>query len=395
MTRFPIMLIIFSGALILSLNMGVRQSLGLFIPDMMSGLGLPLGTFGLAFAIQNLLWGAASPVAGIFADRYGTTKTVILGSFLYIAGLVLMAYSTTAWMFHGSIGIIMGLGVSATTFPVVLGAIGRKVTAEKRTFALSIASAGGSVGQFVMAPVSTEFIASFGWVNALLVISVICALMVPAGMTLTGKAENRTSELSMKQTLSEAVANKGYQLLFVGFFVCGFHVAFVAVHLPNLVALCGLDYSVASNSLALIGLFNIVGTLLAGWLGGRYRQSWLLSSIYVLRALLCIFFVLSPKTVELFMFFSVMMGMLWLSTVPLTSGVIARLFGPQYMATLFGLVMLSHQIGAFLGSWLAGVIFDATGSYDLVWLIGAGLGIFAAVVHFPIREHQQPQVALA
>ena len=382
------MLVLIGGTTILALNMGVRQSLGLFIPEMMADLGMSLGTFSLALALQNLIWGLLAPATGAIADRFGTAKTLIAGSMLYVLGLALMAFSTEPWMLHGSAGLLVGMGVSATTFAVVLGAVGRCFPERRRTLALGVASSGGSLGQFIMAPVSQGLIDGFGWAVALLIIALIAGLMIPASAVLAGRAEARSTQGNLKSALHEAIHHRGYRLLFFGFFVCGFHVAFISVHLPNFVAICGLPATVASSSLAIIGLFNIGGTIIAGALGDRYRKSWLLSAIYASRAILILVFMLAPKTPDAFFVFSAVMGVLWLSTVPLTSGIVAHLFGPRYMATLFGLVMLSHQLGAFLGAWIGGVVFDATGNYDLVWLLGAALGFIAAVLHLPIREDQ-------
>ncbi len=388
--RLPLFLVLLCGGWLLALNLGVRQSMGLFIPSMITDLGWTASTFALAFGLQNLLWGLTSPAAGMIADRYGTARVLIAGALLYVAGLALTGLSTSPWMLHGSTGVLIGLGVGATTFPLVLGAVGRLVSAEKRSFALGVASTGGSLGQFVFAPVTGWLNDGLGYTMALLVLALICLSMVPAGLALAGRAEEGPSSAEsaggLGEAIGEAARHRGYLLLNAGFFVCGFHVALIAVHLPFFAALCGLPGTVAAQSLAVIGLFNVFGTLLAGWLGGRYRQKWLLSGIYGLRALVILGFLLAPKTAETFLVFAAAIGMLWLSTVPLTSSLVARVFGARYLASLFGVVMLSHQIGAFIGASLGGIVYDLTGSYDAVWLSAAALGMFAALVHLPIGD---------
>ena len=380
-------LILAAGSVVLALNLGIRQTLGLFLPDMAAATGWGLGPFALAMAIQNLLWGLASPVAGILADRYGTAKTVAVGGLLYAGGLAWMAVASSQAALHASAGLVLGLGVAATTFPIVLGAIGRCFPPEKRSLALGIASAGGSFGQAAMAWTATGLIDGYGWFDALLIIAGIALIMVPLGLALAGKAVGtHATEQSIGAAIKEANAHGGYRLLNAGFFVCGFHVAFIAVHLPGYVASCGLPSGVGAMSLAVIGLGNIVGTLLAGALGGRYSKPYLLSGIYALRVVAIVALLLAPKTEATFLVFSAVMGVLWLSTVPLTSGIVAQVFGPAYLATLFGIVMFSHQLGGFFGAWAGGLAWDITGSYDAVWWISAALGAFAALVHLPIKD---------
>lgn len=382
-------LVLIAGCIVLGLNLGIRQSLGLFLPDMMAATGWSASTFGLALAVQNLVWGIASPVGGMLADRFGSAKTIIGGTALYVAGLWLMGHAETVLQLHLGAGILIGLGVGATTFPIVLGAIGRSFPPEKRSLALGIASAGGSVGQFVMAPISSGLNGAFGYASALLIIAAMAMLMVPLSAALRGRSEGSHDDegpQTLILALREAGGHRSYWLLNMGFFVCGFHVAFIAVHLPAFVQSCGLPNSVAANGLALVGLFNVFGTLTAGWFGGRFPKRWGLSMIYFLRALLIIVFVLGPKTEFTILLFSAIMGMLWLSTVPLTSGIVGAVFGPRYVASLFGFVMLSHQIGAFFGAWMGGWVFDRTGSFDLVWYTAAALGLMAAIVHMPINE---------
>ncbi len=389
--RVGMLALILAGGTILSLNMGIRQSLGLFIPDMAADLGWSTATFGLSFAIQNLLWGLASPAAGVLADRYGTGKTLAAGALFYALGLLMMANVASPWGLHAGAGLVLGIGVAGCTFPVVLGAVGRLVSEEKRSFALGIVSAGGSVGQFVMAPATEALNGSLGWSGALVALAALALVMAPLGAVLAGRpgplvAANGLDAGSLGAAFGEAFGHSGYRLLTLGFFVCGFHVAFIAVHMPTFAQSCGLPTAVAASTLGMIGLFNIIGTVMAGALGTRRRKKWLLSAIYGLRAVVFLIFIAAPKTEVTFLLFGAAIGFLWLSTVPLTSGIVAQVFGTRYMASLFGIVMLSHQVGSFLGSWVGGVVFDMTGSYDLMWWLSAALGVFAMLVHLPIAD---------
>lgn len=388
-------LVLLSGCLVLSLNLGVRQSLGLFIPDMLNDTGWNAATFGLAFAIQNLMWGISAPIAGALADRYGTTRTLIGGTVLYGLGLYMMGTSQSPGELHLTAGFLIGTGVGATSFPVVLAAISRVFSAQKRSFALGLASAGGSVGQLVMAPTTQALNSSLGYVAALVILAGISMLIIPAAFAMTGKAEGSGPSASpdlgpqsLMAAFHEARKHRGFLLLTAGFFVCGFHIAVIATHLPTFTELCGLPRSVAAEGLALIGAFNIIGTLTAGWAGGKWRKKFGLSFIYGMRAVVIVIFIFAPKTSETILLFSASMGALWLSTVPLTSGLIAQVFGPRYMATLFGIVMLSHQIGAFFGAWMGGIVYDMTGNFDAVWWASVALGVFAAVVHMPIDDRE-------
>ncbi|WP_296992983.1 MFS transporter [Thalassospira sp. UBA1131] len=395
-------LVLLSGCLVLSLNLGVRQSLGLFIPDMLNDTGWNAATFGLAFAIQNLMWGISAPIAGAIADRFGTTRTLIGGGIVYALGLYLMGTSASPGELYLTAGFLIGTGVGITSFPVVLAAISRVFSNEKRSFALGLASAGGSVGQLVMAPTTQALNSSLGYVSALVILAAISMLIIPAAFAMTGKAEGNsptaTPDLGpqgLAAAFHEARKHRGFALLNAGFFVCGFHIAVIATHLPTFTELCGLPRSVAAEGLALIGLFNIVGTLTAGWAGGKWRKKYGLSFIYGMRALVIVIFIFAPKTSETILLFSASMGALWLSTVPLTSGLIAQVFGPRYMATLFGIVMLSHQIGAFFGAWMGGIVYDLTGNFDAVWWASVALGVFAAIVHMPIDDRELRATAKA
>ena len=318
---------------------------------------------------------------------------MIAGAGIYAAGLYLMGVAGTPGELHMTAGVLIGTGVGVTSFPVVLAAISRAFSPARRSFALGLASAGGSIGQFIMAPTSQALNSSMGYVTTLGILAAISMLIVPAAFAMTGKAEagspNATPDMGPQGLIAafhEARKHRGFVLLNAGFFVCGFHIAVIATHLPTFTELCGLPRSVAADGLAVIGLFNIVGTLTAGWAGGKWRKKNGLSFIYGTRALVIMIFIFAPKTSETILLFSASMGALWLSTVPLTSGLIAQVFGPRYMATLFGIVMLSHQIGAFFGAWMGGLVYDLTGNFDAVWWTSVALGVFAALVHMPIDD---------
>lgn len=348
------------------------------------------------------MWGISAPIAGALADRYGTTRTLIGGAVIYGLGLYLMGTSQSPGELHLTAGFLIGTGVGATSFPVVLAAISRVFSAEKRSFALGLASAGGSIGQLVMAPTTQALNSSLGYVSALVILAAISMLIVPAAFAMTGKAEGNSPTATpdmgpqgLVAAFHEARKHRGFALLNAGFFVCGFHIAVIATHLPTFTELCGLPRSVAAEGLALIGLFNIVGTLTAGWAGGKWRKKFSLSFIYGMRAVVIVIFIFAPKTSETILLFSASMGALWLSTVPLTSGLIAQVFGPRYMATLFGIVMLSHQIGAFFGAWMGGIVYDMTGNFDAVWWASVALGVFAAIVHMPIDDKELRATAKA
>ncbi|WP_421868437.1 MFS transporter [Motiliproteus sp.] len=382
------LLAVIAGLLILLLNMGVRQSMGLLLPDMQISYGWPMAELSFAFAVQNLVWGAVSPLAGLAAERYGTVRVLLAGTVLYAAGLALLAVSESPWLYQASNGILIGIGIGATTFPVVLAAVGRQVSERQRSFALGVVSAGGSLGQFLFALLTQWANSHFGWSEALWILAgciLLMALFSPWLKTAVLPAPPGT------ESRQRVHFDRRFVLLATGFFVCGYHVAFISVHLPNLVAVCGLTPDIAANSLALIGLINVAGTIFAGWLGGRYHKPYLLSWIYGLRGAIVLAFIWLPKTADSFYLFSAVMGVLWLSTVPLTSGTLAQFFGTARLASLFGLVMFSHQIGAFFGAWISGWLFDQTGNYDAVWLISALLGFLAAAVHLPIKPARSAQ----
>ncbi len=384
------LLAVVCGGLILTVAMGVRQTFGLFLAPMSLDLGIGREAFALAIAVQNLLWGVVQPVTGMIADAYGAVRVAIVGAMAYVAGLVLMAVASEPWMLHLGGGVFVGLAMSCCSFSVVLGAVGRMVPAARRSMALGLASAGGSFGQFIMAPVGQQLIAAQGWSGALVTMAVLTVLIVPLAFALARPAAAGPAapgpEQSLRAALAEAAGHRGYWYLTLGFFVCGFQVVFIAVHLPAYLTDLGLDPGLGATALALIGLFNIVGTWACGALGGRYPKKYLLSTVYALRALGVALFLIAPKTELVVLLFAATMGLLWLGTVPLTSGLVAGIFGIRYLSTLFGIVFLGHQLGSFLGVWLGGAIFDATGSYDPIWIGSVLLGLAAALLHLPIAE---------
>jgi MFS family permease len=386
--RTPGMVILCGGAIV-TLSMGIRHAFGLFLQPMSADFGWGREVFSLAIALQNLAWGAAQPFTGFIADRYGAGRVLVAGAVLYVVGLVLMAASTTGFALAGSAGLLIGLGLSGTTFSVVYGVIGRTVSPEKRSTALGIAGAAGSFGQFMMVPVGQTLISNLGWVSALLVMAALGAMMVPLSSALVEKRSGHVGagrRQTVGQAIGEAARHRGFWLLTLGFFVCGFQVVFIASHLPAYLADQGQPARVGMLALALVGLFNIFGTYGAGVLGGRYTKKYLLSALYVARAIVIAIFIGLPVTPLSAALFAAAMGLLWLSTVPLTNGIIAQVFGVQYLSMLSGFVFFSHQIGSFLGAWLGGYLFDATGSYHVVWILCIGLALVAALLNLPIDE---------
>ncbi len=379
--------VVVAGALMLSLNMGVRQTFGLFLQPMSDSIGVSYATFGLAIAVQNVLWGALTPLCGALADRFGTGRVLVAGGIVYVAGLLVMALVQTPLGLHLGAGILTGIAVSATGFPLVLSAVARAAPPDKRSTWLGIATAGGSMGQFVLLPATQAMIGGFGWSIALLGLALLTVLMVPLSRPLRGRpATLQAGELTLGAAFAEARAHNGYLLLNAGFFVCGFHVAFVATHFPAYVESQQLPAWIGATALGVIGFFNILGTFLFGWLGGRYRKKWVLTFMYLGRAVAIGGLLVLPVTPLTIWLFAIAFGTLWLGTVPLTSGLVGEIFGPRYLATLFGVVMFSHQIGAFFGAWLGGVAFDLTGSYNLVWLAALTLSLMSAALHVPIQD---------
>ncbi|QBF28010.1 MFS transporter [Pseudomonas tructae] len=379
--------ILLGAALILALSLGVRHGFGLFLAPMSADFGWGRGVFAFAIALQNLIWGLAQPFAGALADRLGAAKVVLVGGILYAVGLVLMGMSDSALSLSLSAGLLIGIGLSGTSFSVILGVVGRAVPAEKRSMAMGIASAAGSFGQFAMLPGTLGLIGWLGWSAALLVLGLLVAFIVPlVGLLRDRPLPSDGNEQTLGQALREACSHSGFWLLALGFFVCGFQVVFIGVHLPAYLVDQHLPATIGTTVLALVGLFNIVGTYTAGWLGGRMSKPRLLTALYLLRAVVIVLFLWAPITAFSAYLFGIAMGLLWLSTVPLTNGTVATLFGVRNLSMLGGIVFLFHQLGAFLGGWLGGVVYDQTGNYDLVWQISILLSLLAAALNWPVRE---------
>jgi predicted MFS family arabinose efflux permease len=383
------------GAFIVLLSFGIRSSFGLFLQPMSLDLGWGREVFALAIAIQNLLWGLSQPFVGAIADKWGTARTILGGGLLYIVGVYLMSTTSSPAELYFSAGVLVGLGLSGTGFGVVLAAVGRSVPAERRSVALGITTAVGSLGQFLLPPIGQAFLSTYGWQSALALLAFGSIAMVFAAGGLRGRVETSGQrQQTIREALSEAGHHSGFLYLTAGFFVCGWHVAFIAVHLPAYLADGGIPTEVAAWCLALVGLFNVVGSYVAGVLGGRLSKKYCLSFLYLTRSVVILAFIMAPLSVGSALLFSALMGLLWLSTVPLTSGLVAQIFGPRYMATLFGIVFLSHQIGSFLGIWLGGYLYDRYGSYDLIWWLSIALGLVAALLHWPIDERAVPRLRL-
>jgi MFS family permease len=386
--RTPAVVLVCGGT-ILTLAMGTRQGFGLFLQPMTLDHGWSRETFAFAMALQNLIWGASQPLFGMIADRKGAGRVLATGAVLYTIGLVLMAMSNTGLQFSLATGLFIGLAQGCTTFSIVFGVVSRIFPPERRSIALGACSAAGSFGQFAMLPYTGSLISHFGWFNALLTLSVSAALIAPLASALVeprGRGAGAVVTQSVGEAVREAFAHRSFLLLTAGYFVCGFQLAFITVHFPAYLVDRGLSANIGMMALALVGLFNIFGSFASGALGAKYTKKYLLSSIYFTRSIVIALFVFSPVTEGSVYLFSAAIGLLWLSTVPLTNGVIGGIFGVAYMSTLSGFVFLSHQLGSFIGVWLGGYLFDHTGSYRVVWLISIALGVFAALVNLPIQE---------
>lgn len=381
--------VIIAACLIAMVGFGTRSSFGLYLEPMTTTNGWSREVFALALAIQNLMWGIGVPVAGALSDRFGPTRVIALGAIVYAVGVFGMSISETGSMFYLTGGLLTGIGVAFTAFSLAMAAMAKVVSADRRSFVLGLGTAAGSFGQVVFSPLSQGFIASFGWQQALVLQACIAFLLIPLAMVLPkhdGSVAAGAAEQTLRGAIGEAMSHRGFVLLTAGFFVCGFHVAFITVHFPAYVKDLGLSASVGAWSLAIIGIFNIAGSFLSGILGQRYSKKNTLSFIYLARAVVICGLMLLPKTPTTIYLFSALMGILWLSTVPLTTGIVAQVFGLRYLATLFGVVFFSHQLGSFLGVWLGGRLYDSSGSYDAMWWAGVVFGVLAAIVHWPINE---------
>lgn len=390
-------LILICGGLILTLSLGIRQGFGLFLQPMTAEFGWGRETFAFAIALQNLIWGAAQPFSGMIADRFGVGRVLAGGAALYTLGLVLMALSSTGLELALSAGLLLGLGLSGTSYGVVFGVIGRTFAPEKRALAFGVASAAGSFGQFAMIPYGHALISNFGWYASLILLAGTAALMAPLASALAEGSEHEAPQRggqSISHALGEALKHKGFWLLCWGFLVCGFQTLFIAVHLPAFLLDRGMPAHTAMTALALIGLFNVFGSFLCSYLGGRYTKKNLLSMIYLLRAVLIAAFITLPMSPLTVYVFAAAMGLFWLGTVPLTNGVVAQIFGVRYLATLFGIVFLFHQVGSFLGIWAGGYLYDLTKSYELIWIITIALGVIAALVNLPIDDRLIERIQL-
>jgi MFS family permease len=387
----PMWQVLACGAAIVTLSMGVRHGFGLWLQPITQAQDWTRENFAMAIAIQNLTWGFAGIFSGMLADRFGAFRVIVTCAVLYALGLVGMAYSSTPAIFTVTAGVVIGIAQAGTTYAVIYGVIGRNVSAAKRSWAMGVAAAAGSFGQFLMVPTEGYLINTLGWQEALVWLALSCMLIIPLAYGLRepgfagGATPNR--DQSILHALSEAMNYRSFQLLMAGYFVCGFQVVFIGVHMPSYLRDHGLSPEVASIALALIGLFNVFGTYIAGSLGQRLAKRKILSFIYFSRSVTIVLFLLAPLTPMSVYIFSSVMGLLWLSTVPPTNAVVAQIFGVAHMSMLGGFVFFSHQIGSFMGVWLGGYLYDKTGSYDIVWYIAIALGVFAALVNLPVKEH--------
>ena len=380
--------VLLCGSMVVLLALGLRTSFGLFLKPMSSELGWGREIFALAMAIQNLLWGAFQPFSGAVVDRWGAGRVVATGGIVYAVGLYIMSVTTTPLGLFLGAGLFIALGLSSAGLGIVLGAVGRAVSPDRRSWALGIVTAAGSMGQLLVVPMGQAFLTAFGWSRTFQILGLCTLVMLPLASALRGKNDSPddTHEQNLGNALGKACTHKGFWFLTAGFFVCGFHVTFIAVHLPAYLTDRGLTPEQGALSLSLIGLFNIFGSISSGILGGMLSKKYLLSSLYLLRAAVFFGFIMAPLSIWSALAFSASIGFLWLGTVPLTSGLVAQIFGPRYMTMLFGIVFFSHQIGAFIGVWLGGYLFDTTGSYIMVWWLSVALGILAATLHLPIDE---------
>jgi MFS family permease len=394
-------IILFSASLVLLLSMGMRQSFGLFQSSISQSFGIGLSVFSLSLAIQNLIWGLAQPFVGAIADKWGSGRVIAVAGLCQFLGLLMLANASSIWELHVSAGIIIGVAGAGTTWAVLLSVIARNVPAARRTFFLGLGGAIGTGGQIIMAPFNQYAINQFGWVTALVIVAATIGLIIPLAYVLRGKSEPEDGTLehteSLWLTLDRARRHKGYLLLTAGFFVCGFQIMFIIAHLPNYLNTLGMPEWLPGTVISVIGVTNVVGTLVFGWLGDRFPKKYLLSALYLSRSLAFAVFLLVPISVPSVLVFAFVLGFLWLATVPLTNALVGQLFGLRYLATLAGIVFASHQIGSFAAVFAGGLLFDATGSYTLIWQISIALGLLAAILHMPINESPvlapEPQAA--
>lgn len=385
-----VLFIIIAGSIISLVGFGVRSTFGLFLEPMTTAQGWSRETFAIALAIQNLMWGIGVPVAGMIADRFGARPVLIFGALIYAVGVWGSSVADTGSMLTLFTGFVTGLGVAFTAFSLALAVIAKAVGPERRSMALGIGAAAGSFGQVVFSPIAQAVISAYGWESSLVMLAFATLIIIPAALCLPGNNASSTGALEAPQqfgdAMREAFAHRGYMLLTVGFFVCGFHVAFITVHFSAYVQDLGLGAQTGAIAISIVGLMNILGAYLSGVVGQRFSKKTSLASIYFTRAIVITALLLAPKTQVTIYAFAVAMGLLWLSTVPLTTGIVGQVFGTRYSGTLFGIVFFSHQLGSFSGVWLGGWLHDQTGSYDSIWWTGVALGLLAALIHLPIDE---------
>jgi predicted MFS family arabinose efflux permease len=395
--RYALWLVLLASAGTFALTMGTRQTMGLFLSPLNTATGLGLTSISLAFAFGQLWWGLTQPFAGAMADKIGAGRVLFIGALLVAVGTFITPLMSSTWGLILAIGVLSAGGAGMAGPAVLMAATTRLVPPERRGLATGIVNAGGSFGQFALAPIAATLMVSLGWASAMQVMALLVLLCLPAAFVLRGNslqnAPTGQPVLGTREAIRDALGNRSYLLLGAGFFVCGFHVAFLATHLPGVIASCGLPTAWAGWSIALLGLFNILGSVAMGWAVGRWRMKSLLSLVYATRGLAVLVFLFSPKTGPVVLVFAAVMGLTFLSTVPPTAGLVAKFFGPANMATLFGIVMLTHQVGGFLGAWLGGQVFESTGSYDWIWYVDILLALGAALVHLPIREETLHRMA--
>ena len=383
-------IVIICASLTILLSMGVRQSFGLFQTPIAQSFGIGLTAFSLSLAIQNLLWGLSQPFVGAIADKYGSGRVISVAGIFQVIGLLFLANADSIWHLHVSTGIIIGISGAGTTWAVLLSVVARHVPENRRGFFFGLTSAMGTAGQIIVAPISQFSINSFGWVDAILILALILALVIPIAFFLRGKSSDNSGNKeigeNLLQILHRARRHSGYLYLTAGFYVCGFHVMFIMAHLPNYLNTLEMPAWLPGAAISMIGATNLVGTFFAGWLGDKFSKKYLLSTIYFLRSIVIAGFVFFPASETSVLIFAFFIGFLWLAPVPLTNALVGQIFGIRYLATLAGIVFASHQLGSFTSIWVGGWLFDTTGSYELVWQIAIALGIFAALVHLPINE---------
>ncbi len=395
--RTPL-LVISAGCLISMIGFGVRSGFGLFLEPMTMARDWNREMYGLAMALQNLFWGLSLPFAGALADRFGPVWVIISGALMYALAVYGMSIADTPMALHLTGGILAGMGIAFSAFTITMAAMARVVGPQQRSMVLGLGTAAGSLGQFLFSPITQGFIGAFGWITALVLLAAILMIMVPLSFALPNdpnQSAGETMDQTMTEALREAAGHLGYILLTAGFFVCGFHIAFITVHFPAYIQDLGLDPVIGAWAIGVIGLMNIVGSILSGVVGQRFSMKMALSLIYFLRSIVILALLVLPKTPLVILTFAGAIGILWLSTVPLTTGIVAQVFGMRYMSMLFGIVFLSHQIGSFLGVWLGGRIYDQTGAYDGIWYAGIILGLAAALLHLPINERPLPRLRMA